>query len=261
MSHDLEALRRERERLDREREAIDRRLAEAERHERRKAAELLVRELCEATRRIDALKVERTALLRRIRELDPRGGDFTYAAEDDRLALPVVRASMKQPELLDKLLAALDAAGLHVEPRAPRFRVFRGLHPVGTLQIHPKRLVLAAIGPVLDGALLDDAAALDRRYPGLLHVTWDTTRRVREGVPGRAADGRCAAGLSAGASDTGSLDAVLPLLVRALDHVAGFCEQLSTADEARLFEPVPAEGATVDASVDAPAAQDGTAAA
>ncbi|MFM2153409.1 MAG: hypothetical protein RL199_1844 [Pseudomonadota bacterium] len=238
MTTDIEELRRQKERLDREREALERQLAEAERREREKAADLLVRELRDTTARIDALKGERVKLLARIREVSPRHGDFTYAAEDDRLALGVARSAMKQPELFDKLMAALEAADFHVEPRAPRFRLFRGLRPVGTLQLHPKRIGLSAVGNIIDGDLLSAATEAAASWPGLVHVTWDATRRVRAGVPGRPPDGRFATGLSASAGDTGSLDVVLPLLVRALDHIATYLSEVAPADESRLFEDV-----------------------
>jgi hypothetical protein len=245
MAIDIEELRRQKERLDREREALERQLADAERRERERAADVLVRDLRDTTARIDALKGERVRLLARIREVSPRHGDFTYAAEDDRLALGVARAAMKQPELFDKVVAALDAADLHVEPRAPKFRLFRGLRPVGTLQLHPKRIGIAAAGPVVDGELLAALAEAAAAWPGLVHIVWDEQRRVREDVPGRAGDGRFAIGVSASAVDTGSLDVVLPLLVRALDHVATYLSEVSPADESRLFEDAPASAVPV----------------
>jgi hypothetical protein len=236
MATDIEELRRQKERLDREREALERQLADAERVEREKAADLLVKDLRDLTSRIDALKGDRVKLLSRIREVSPRHGDFTYAAEDDRLSLPVARTAMKQPELFDKLMAALVAADVHVEPRAPRHRLFRGLRPIGWLQLHPKRIALAATGTIIDGELLADAVKASVAWPGLVNVTWEETRRLREEVPERTVDGRFALGVSASAGDTGSLDVVLPLLLRALDHVAHYAARVSPADELRLFE-------------------------
>lgn len=246
MAMNIEELRRQKEKLDRERDELERQLALAEQREREAQASKLVAELREFTRRIDALKEERQELLLRIRESAPRIGDFSYASEDYRLTLQSARAAMKQPELLDRLLNAIDDAQLHVEPRSPRFRIFRGLRPVGTLQLHPKRMVIVAGEPVLDYAIITEAQELNARYPGLVHVEYAEHRRVREGVPGRPPDGRHAVSMQFAANDTGSLDAVLPLAVRALDHVATYLERITPDDEAKIFEPAPIEPAATE---------------
>jgi hypothetical protein len=242
MALDIEELRRQKERLDRERDELERRLQEAERLEREAAAVALVRELRNFTQRIDALKEERHQLLQRIREAAPRIGDFSYAAEDHRLTLQAARSLMKQPELFDKVVAAIVEADLHVEPRTPRFRLFRGLRPVGTLQFHAKRIVITSGEPVIDYAIISEAQELSARYPGLAQVEYADHRRVREGVPGRPADGRYAISMQFAAGDTGSLDAVLPLAMRALDHVASYWEHVTPDEEARIFEAVLAPG-------------------
>jgi hypothetical protein len=200
------------------------------------------------TKRIDGLKEERQALLLRIRESAPRMGDFTYGIEDYRLTLQASRAAMKQPELFDKLMQALEAADLHVEPRSPRFRLFRGLRPVGTLQLHPKRLSLVALEPIIDYAIITEAQELDARYPGLVSIDYASHRRVREGIPGRPAEGRYATAIQFNANDTGTLDTVLPLALRALDHVAAYWEGIAPGDEAKLFEPIEAAVAEAQAS-------------
>lgn len=258
MSLDIEELRKQKERLDREREEVERRLSEAERHEREQAAAHLVDELRAMTVRIDALKDDRQKLLLKIREAAPRLGDFTYAQDDWKLTLQAARAQMKQPELLSKLLAALEGAGIHAEPRAPRFRLFRGLRPIGTLQVHAKRLSIVAAEPVLDPAILDDVRALAQAYPGLATLELASEkkeRRVREGSPVRAPDGDYALAIHFAAADTGSLDAVLPLALRAFEHVASYWERWTPDTEARLFEPWPAEPvAAAPVPVPAPAA-------
>lgn len=246
----IDELRRQKERLDKEREELEKQLQEAERKEREAAALTLVRELRDFTRRIDALKEERHQLLMRIRESAPRLGDFTYASEDHKLAINGLRAGMKQPELFDKLMRALEEHDLHIEPRTPRFRLFRGLRPVGTLQIHAKRIVIVAGEPVLDYAIITAAQELNARYPGLAVVEYAEHRRVRDGIPGRPADGRYAVSMQFAATDTGSFDVVLPLALQALDHVAGYWEHVTPDEEARIFEPftpapetpAPAEG-------------------
>ena len=86
MTLSIDELRAQKDRLDREREEVERRLQEAERLERAGAAKVLIAELREFTRRIDELKDERQKLLGRIRDVAPRVGDFTYAAEDHRSA-------------------------------------------------------------------------------------------------------------------------------------------------------------------------------
>lgn len=250
MSANIDELRRQKERLEKEREEIERQLAEAERREREHAAQALVDELRALTGRIDGLKEERHQLLSRIREAAPRMGDFSYAADDYRLSLPAARASLKQPELFDKLLAALTTAGFHVEPRAPRFRLFRGLRPVGTLQVFARRLVVAAVEPILDPELIAAARALDAEYPGLASLELASSkkeRRVREGISPRLPGGDYAVGLTCTASDTGSLDAVVPLALRALDHVAAYWERWTPDTEAKVFEPWPAEAAAPEA--------------
>jgi prefoldin subunit 5 len=238
MSTSIEELRKQKERLEKEREDVERQLAEAERRERERSAAHLVEELRTFTGRIDALKEERQQLLQKIREAAPRLGDFTYAADDYRLTLQGARAAMKQPELLDRTLAALAGAALHVEPRTPRFRLFRGLRAVGTLQLTAKRITIAAGEPIIDATILADARALDATFPGLVTVELATGRRVRENVPGRTADGSYATAMTFVATDTGSLDTILPLALRALDHVAAYQERVTPDEELRLFEPV-----------------------
>ncbi len=238
MAVSIDELRRQKERLEKEREEIERQLAQAERREREKAAATLVTELRDFTRRIDALKQERHQLLLRIREAAPRLGDFTYAADDHRLTLHAARAAMKQPELFDRLVQALDAADLHVEPRAPRFRLFRGLQPVGTLQLTARRITLTAGEPILDPAILTAAEELGARYPGLCALELATHRRLREGLPDRPRDGRYATSLTVVATDTGTLDTVLPLALQALEHVAQYLERVTPEEELRLFEPL-----------------------
>lgn len=260
MSVNIEELRREKERLEREREDVERRLQAAERQAREQEALTLVDELREFTRRIDALKDERHQLLRRIRETAPLLGDFTYAQDDHRLTLQSARAGLKQPELLDRLLAALDAAGIHVEPRAPRFRLFSALRPVGTLHVASRRIALTVGEPVIDGALIREAAELDAAYPGLAAVERASAkklRRVREGHPGRLPNGDYATSLTLAASDTGSLDAILPLALRALAEVAAFWARVTPDEEARIFEPWPVEPPADDSSAieEAPAGE------
>ncbi len=250
---DIEELRREKDRLEKQREEIDRQLAEAERKEREKAARHLVTELRAMTKQIDALKDDRQKLLLRIRDAAPKLGDFTFAQEDWKLTVAAARASIKQPELLETLLAALERADLHLEPRTPRFRIFRALHPVGTLQVHAKRLSLVALEPVLDPEILEEVQALGRAYPGLASVEWASerkVRRVREGLPLRLPDGDFATAVHFAAADTGSLDAVLPLALRALEHVAAYWSRWTPAEEARLFEPWPEASAPVEAPVE-----------
>lgn len=248
MALEIEELRRQKERLEKEKEEVDRQLADAERREREAAAGHLVDDLREITGRIDGLKDERQKLLLRIREAAPRMGDFSYAADDWRLTLHASRGAMKQPELLDRLLRALSEANLHVEPRTPKFRLFRGLRPVGLLQVAAKRLAITAIEPILDPELIAAVRALDAQFPGLVHVELASVkkeRRVRAGFPARLPDGDYALSITFTANDTGSLDAVLPLALRALDHVAAYWERWTQDEEARIFEPwTDAPGAT-----------------
>lgn len=253
MAMSIEELRKERERIEREREEIERRLAEAERSEREQKASALVVELREMTERIDALKHERQQLLSRIREAAPRLGDFTYASDDYKLSLASARTAMKQPELLDKLVAALAGAELHVEPRAPRFRVFRGLTPVATLNVSARRLTLAVAEPVLDPELVTGAQQLDAQFPGLAMVALasaDKKRRVRETISPRMPNGDFATGITFAVVDTGSLDAVLPLALPSMLHVAEYWRRHTSDEEARIFEPWPFE--TPAAAADAP---------
>lgn len=253
MAINIEELRRQKERLEKEREEVERQLQDAERREREGASLLLVKELRAYTERIDALKQERHQLLLRIREAAPRLGDFTYGADDYRLTLQGARAAMKQPELFDKLMLALNAADLHVEPRSPRFRLYRGLRVAGTLQVHAKRIAIVAGEPILDYAILTAAQELDARFPGLAQIEYATHRRVREGVAGRPADGRYAVGIHFVANDTGSLDAVLPIALQALDHVVSYADRVTPDEEMRLFEPVE-PSAPAPAPAQAPAA-------
>lgn len=254
MTLSIEELRAQKDRLDREREEVERRLQEAERFERAEAAKVLITELRDFTRRIDELKDERQKLLGRIREVAPRVGDFTYASEDHRLTLSSARAGMKQPDLLDKVMAALHETDIHVEPRTPRFRLFHGLRPVGTMQVHPKRLVITVSDPIIDYTIITEAQELNTRYPGLAELEYADHRRVREGVPGRPAGGRYALSLQVRAADTGSLDVVLPLAVRALDHVASYWDHVLPGDESKIFEPMPLPDARGDATMDQAAA-------
>jgi len=248
MSLSIEELRRQKEQLDRERELLEQQLLQAERREREAAAQEQLAQLVAQTARIDALKAERRALLDQIRAAVPHLGDYSYAQDDDRLTLSWARTTLKQPELLDKLLEVIRAGQLHIEPRTPRFRLFRALRPVGTLQVHPRRLVVVVTEPVLDGTLLTAVDDLNQRYPGLAVVSWETERRLCADVAGRRDDGRYAASIQFTAGDTGSLDAVLPLLAQALDHGATFAERQAAGETSLLFEPMSsAEPVTVDA--------------
>ncbi len=247
MSASIEELRKEKERIEKEAAEVERKLQEAVRLERETEAAKLLPQLFELTARIDALKEERQQLLYRARESAPRLGDFTYASEDYRLTLQSARAGLKQPELFDRLVAALAAANLHVEPRAPRYRLFRGLQPVGTLHISPRRISITASDAILDGALIDAAKELDSRFPGLAVVELASSkkeRRVREGVPQRLPNGDFATSMTFHATDTGTLDAILPLALQAIDHVAALRERVTPDDEARLFEPWPVDTAS-----------------
>lgn len=244
MAVSIEELRKEKERLERERESIEQRLQDALRKEKEETALRLVPKVLDLTERIEALKVERQQLLDQVRETAPKLGDFSYGAEDYRLTVAASRAMLKQPDLLDKTLAALKKNGLHIEPRLPRFRLFRELDPVGTLHVTKNRLSLAAVDGVLDGAIIDATRELVAQYPGLASIELASERkerRVREGVAGRLPGGDYATAISFHANDTGSLDAILPLAMRALEHVAAFRETLTPAEEKRIFEPWPME--------------------
>jgi hypothetical protein len=254
MSATIEELRKAKERLDKEAVEIERKLQDALRAEREAAASRLLPELIELTARIDAMKEDRQKLLARIREAAPRLGDFSYAAEDYRLTLQSARTSMKQPELLDRLMSAFVSAGIHVEPRAPRFRLFQGLHPVGALHVSARRISITASDVILDHDIIAEARTLDAKYPGVAAVEMASEkkeRRVREGVPARAPNGDYATGISVYATDTGTLDAILPLALAALEHVAAFRQHTSPEEEARLFEPWPAESAAATPQSDA----------
>lgn len=254
MAVDIEELRREKERLDRERQDIERKLAEAERVEREAKAASLIAELHAFTARIDDLKKERQDLLMKIRDAAPRIGDFTYAQDDWRLTLHAAREGLKQPALLDKLVEAFAAHDIQVEPRNTKFRLVRGLRPVGLLHVSGRRVTVVASEPILDAAIIDNAQALGEKYPGMCVVELASTtskRRVREGIPGRRPDGDYATAISFFAMDTGTLDAVLPVAMSALDHVAEYWTRWQPDDELRLFEPLP-EAPAAEA-VDAPA--------
>lgn len=244
MAIDIEELRREKERLDKERQDIERKLLEAERVQKEAQAAALVAEVHDFTARIDDLKKERHQVLMRIRDAAPRIGDFTFAQDDWKLTLHAAREGLKQPELLDKTLQALAENNLKVEPRAPRFRLVRGLRPVGQLHVTGRRVSLTANEPVLDSALIDQALELGQMFPGMVAVELASAkkkRRVKEGVPGRRDDGDYATSISFFAIDTGSLDAVLPLAMSTLDHVAEYWTRWQPDDEVRLFEPWPDE--------------------
>lgn len=256
MAANIEELRREKERLEREREEVERRLAEAERFEREQAASGLLDELFAMTDRIDAMKAERQAMIARIREAAPRLGDFTYAQEDWKLTVQATRTGFKQPILVDRILEALQQAGLRIEPRAPKFRLFHKLRPVGTLQIAPKRLVLTASEPVLDSAIVDAVREIEVRYPGLASIEWASekkVRRVKANIPFRIANGDFATQLTFAATDTGTLDVVLPIALRALDHVAAWWDKWTPEEDARVFEPWPEEAPARVAMAPAPA--------
>jgi hypothetical protein len=243
MAVSIEELRQHKERLEKEREDVERRLQDALRKEKEEIAARALPKLWDLTARIEALKVERQQLLDQAREAAPRLGDFTYGSDDYKLTLAAARTSLKQPELLDKVLAALAKAELHVEPRLPRFRLFRRLSPVGTLHVSRSRISLAAVDCILDGSIIEATRELVGAYPGLatLELASETrVRRVREGIASRLPDGDFALSISFHANDTGSLDAILPLAMRALDHVAAYRDHFSPAEEARLFEAWPA---------------------
>lgn len=251
----IEELRRAKEQLEREREELEKRILEAERLERENAARSLLPQVLELSARIDALKEERQQALLRIRDAAPRLGDFSYGQEDYRLSLTAARGGMKQPELFDRLTSALKEGGFHLEPRHPRFRVFRSLRPVGSVQFSSRRMVLTASEPILDGTILQAAKELDASFPGLAVMELASARkerRVRPEVPGRLPEGDYGLSLTFAATDTGSLDAVLPLALRAWDHVAAYWERWTPDDEARLFEPWPVEAPSNDETATAP---------
>jgi hypothetical protein len=257
MSVTIEELRKEKERLDKEAVEVERKLQAALRAEREAAAAKLLPELFELTARIDAMKEDRQRLLHRIREAAPRLGDFSYASEDYRLTLQSARASLKQPELLDRLTAALATAGIHIEPRAPKYRLFHGLHPVGFLHVSARRISITAADVILDHGLIDEVRELDAKYPGVAAIELASEkkeRRVRAGVPSRSPTGDYATAISLYATDTGTLDTVLPLALRALDHVAAFRQHTSPEDEQRLFEPWPVDGSGAEPSAEGPIA-------
>ena len=244
MAVSIEELRKEMERIEREREEVDRRLQEAMRREREQIALKLMPQIEELTSKIDGMKEERNQLLMKIREAAPRAGDFTYAAEDYKLTLQSARSGMKQPDLLDRLVTALQEAKFHVEPRAPRFRIFRTLNPVGTLHVTAKRISIAAVDAVLDPAIINEAMALNTTFPGLVAfelASEKKERRVKESVPDRMPNGDYALSITFHANDTGSFDSVLPLALRALSHVAEFRERVAPSEEAKVFEPWPTE--------------------
>lgn len=241
MSANIEELRREKERLEKERAEIERQLAKAEAKEKAEAALKALESLKEYTRRIDALKHERQQVLENMRELAPRLGDYSYAAEDFRSSIPAARASMRQPELFDKLLAELEQAEIHIEPRVPRFRLFKQLYAIGTLQASSRRMVIGVTAPVLDPELLGAIEALDQRFPGLARITWASqasSRRLKPGLEPRRSDGDFAESLQFAANDTGTLDSILPLALVALNQSASWLEAGGFDEPERWFEPI-----------------------
>lgn len=242
MAVSIDELRKEMERIEREREEVERRLQEAMRREREKVALELMPQVTELTSKIDAMKEERNQLLLKIREAAPRAGDFSYASEDYKLTLQAARAGLKQPELLDRVIAALTEAKFHVEPRAPKFRLFRHLNAVGTLHVSARRISIAAVDAVLEPAIIQETEALNTQFPGLAAIELASEkkeRRVKEGVPDRLPNGDYALSINFHVTDTGSLDAVMPLALRALEHVAGFRDRVTPEMEGRIFEPWP----------------------
>jgi hypothetical protein len=251
MAASIEELRKEKERIEREREEIERRLQEAMRREREQVALELLPELLDLTNKIDTLKETRQQLLVRIREAAPRLGDFTYASEDYRLTLHSARLGFKQPELFDRMLSLLAGAHLHVEPRLPRFRLFKALHPVGTLHISSRRISIAAVDAVIDPAIIREAIALNEAFAGLVAIEYASEkkdRRVRATVPERLPNGDYALSMTFHANDTGTFDMVYPLALRALEHVATFRDHLTPDREAQLFEPWPADAEVAPAA-------------
>lgn len=251
MSVSIEELRKEMERIEREREEVERRLQDAMRREREQIALKLMPQIIELTSKIDAMKEERQQLLTKIRESAPRAGDFTYAAEDYKLTVQSARAGLKQPELLDRLTKAVVEAGFHVEPRAPKFRIFRHLNAVGQLHVTAKRVSITANEPILDPTIIADAQAINTTYPGLVVVELASEkkeRRVREGVPDRMLHGDYGLSITFHAADTGSFDAVLPLALKALEHVAAYRERITPDEESKIFEPWPVEPMPTDAA-------------
>lgn len=244
MAIDIEELRREKERLDKERQDIERKLVEAERVQKEVEAASLIAEVHAFTAQIDDLKKERHRALMHIRDMAPRIGDFTFAQDDWKLTLHAARESLKQPELLDKVRAALAATNLQVEPRNTKFRIVRGLRPAGLLHVSGRRVSITANEPIMDWAIIDQALQLAQMFPGMCAVELASAskkRRVKQSVPGAREDGDYALSISFFAIDTGSLDAVLPLAMSALDHVAEYWSRWQPDDEMRLFEPWPDE--------------------
>lgn len=255
MAIDIEELRREKERLDRERQEVERKLLEAERVAKEAEAASLVEQVHALTVQIDDLKRDRQNVLMRIRDNAPRIGDFTFAQDDWRLTLHAAREGLKQPELLDKVIEAFKERNLRVEPRQTKFRIVRGLRPVGLLHVSSRRVTLVANEPVLDPALIDEVTALGEKFPGLCAVELASgvrKRRVKEGVPNRRPDGDYALSLSFFATDTGTLDTVLPLALRALEHVAEYWTRWQPEDDMRLFEPWPEHEPTDSQTTPAP---------